>query len=57
MQVTRRKRRVKAKAPTGIEPVTSSSRIVERNLLDWVEFQAARPVSVYRPLFESGGGV
>jgi hypothetical protein len=44
-------------APTGIEPVTSSSRAVERNLLDWAELQAARAVSVYRPLFEPGGGV
>jgi hypothetical protein len=44
-------------APTGIEPVTSSSRAVERDLLDWAELQAARAVSVYRPLFEPGGGV
>ena len=44
-------------APTGIEPVTSSSRAVEQNLLDWAELQAARAVSVYRPLFEPGGGV
>jgi hypothetical protein len=39
------------------KPVTSSSRAVKRNLLDWAELQAARAVSVYRPLFEPGGGV
>jgi hypothetical protein len=42
-------------APTGIEPVTSSSHAVERNLLAWIERQAASAVALYRPLFETGG--
>jgi hypothetical protein len=42
-------------APTGIEPVASSSQAVERNLLASIEREAARAVAVYRPLFEPGG--
>jgi hypothetical protein len=44
-------------APTGIEPVGSSSHAVERILLGWIERQVADAVALYRPVFESRGVV
>ena len=40
-----------------IAVVEAATGQVERKLLDWAELPAARAVSVYRPLFEPGGGV
>jgi hypothetical protein len=42
-------------APTGIEPVGSSSHALEPNLAVWIERQAAAAVALYRPVFEPGG--
>ena len=46
-----------AEAPSGIDPVASSSRRVEAILATWIERQAAAAVSLYRARFEIGARV